>query len=92
MNTDVAPPATQASSTTELLQSEVVAIWREVLRKEVAGVEADFFDAGGNSMLLIAMLELVHKRFDCEIQSDDLAEGVTVGRVAELVQRGVVRA
>lgn len=90
MITDLASPTFQPA-TIDVLQTQIAALWSDVLRTEIRGADADFFDAGGNSMLLLAMLELVQRRFDVEIQTDDLSDGVTIGRMAELVQRAAVR-
>lgn len=88
MSTDQASPTLDAEDETGELTQQIGAVWREVLRKDASSPDMDFFDAGGNSMLLLAMLELLQKRFGVEIPLDDLSEGVTIARFAELVQRG----
>jgi len=64
--------------------STVHSIWAEVLKHPAQTDQADFFDAGGNSMLLIAILNLIHERLDREINPAALVNGITPARLAEL--------
>jgi hypothetical protein len=59
-------------------------IWAEVLKQPAHNDQTDFFDAGGNSMLLIALLNLIHERLDREINPAALVDGINPARLAEL--------
>lgn len=59
-------------------------IWAEILKQPAHNDQTDFFDAGGNSMLLIAMLNLIHERLDREINPAALVNGINPARLAEL--------
>lgn len=59
-------------------------IWAEILKQPAHNDQTDFFDAGGNSMLLIAMLNLIHERLDREINPAALVDGINPARLAEL--------
>lgn len=73
------------SSVHEDAIGKVTDIWENVLsRQEIAPLD-DFFDLGGNSMLLIAILEIVEEKFHKIIVPDDLSEGVTIERMARLL-------
>lgn len=63
----------------------IIAIWKNVLSKSDVGLVEDFFDLGGNSMLLLSMLEIVQEKFERAVSMDELSEGVTVERIASLV-------
>ncbi len=63
----------------------IAGIWDTVLHIESVGQQDDFFDIGGNSLLLIAMLEEVENRFKKSINMEELADGVTVEKIASLV-------
>jgi hypothetical protein len=63
----------------------VTEIWASVLRCDSIGPDQDFFDLGGNSMLLIAMLDIVHQRCGKDVSMDELADGVSIRRIAELM-------
>ncbi|HXZ00665.1 MAG TPA: phosphopantetheine-binding protein [Stellaceae bacterium] len=63
----------------------VAAIWEQILQAQDIGRDAEFFDIGGNSMLLLAMIELVQQQTGKEIALDDLSEGITVNKIAGLI-------
>lgn len=63
----------------------IAAIWKDVLSKNSVEPAEDFFELGGNSMLLLSMLEIVQEKFDRTVDMDDLSAGVTVARIADLV-------
>lgn len=63
----------------------VAAIWEQILQAKDIGRDHEFFDLGGNSMLLLAMIELVQQQTGKEIALDDLSEGITVNKIAGLV-------
>lgn len=60
-------------------------IWAEVLKQPAHNDQADFFEVGGNSMLLIVLLNLIHERLNREINPAALVDGITPARLAELV-------
>jgi acyl carrier protein len=59
-------------------------IWKQVLEQPSIAADADFFDIGGNSMLLIATISLIEERLHVHIKTDDLADGVTPEIMAKL--------
>jgi acyl carrier protein len=65
--------------------STITGIWDTILHRENVGNEDDFFDIGGNSILLIAMLEEVQNRFKKEISMENLTDGITVEKIAGLM-------
>ncbi len=78
--TNGAPRAFVAPRTAE--ESAVVAIWREVLGVAEVGVEDDFFDLGGHSLLLLRMADKVRRMLGNEVS---LAQLLSCRTVAELV-------
>ncbi|WP_245723979.1 phosphopantetheine-binding protein, partial [Pedobacter steynii] len=49
------------------IEEKLVLIWQEILGREKISVKDNFFDAGGTSMKIIRMLELVNRAFDYKI-------------------------
>ena len=60
-------------------------VWRAVLRLEEVGVEDDFFDLGGDSLLAAIVLARVLDTFRVEIALTDFAAGPTVAALGERI-------
>jgi aryl carrier-like protein len=61
--------------------------WAEVLDTTEDAVPADvnFFDAGGNSMLLVLLADLLNETGDVSVEMVDLFEHSTVAAQADLL-------
>ncbi|HEY8536257.1 MAG TPA: amino acid adenylation domain-containing protein, partial [Vicinamibacterales bacterium] len=80
------------SALADPLEQEVASIFVRLL--EIADVDRgdDFFELGGDSLLLLALQEELQRAFGCEIQAEDLLLDASVGAVAALVRRAKERA
>jgi amino acid adenylation domain-containing protein len=67
------------------IESAVAEIWRSVLRVERVGVDDNFFDLGGHSLLVVQMQSRLRDRFACELSLLELFRRPTVGAIAEYV-------
>ncbi|TYP76741.1 non-ribosomal peptide synthetase [Paenibacillus methanolicus] len=63
-------------------EAELVEIWRRVLGPRPFGVHDHFFDAGGNSLLLIQMHGLLEKKFPGKWEIPDLFSYPTIAKMA----------
>ncbi len=66
----------------------IVAILREVLRVERVGVDDNFFDLGGNSLLLAKVHERLQERFGREIPLVEVFNHPTVRALAVHMENG----
>jgi acyl carrier protein len=57
-------------------------VWKRVLRVERAGLDDNFFDLGGDSLLLLAVHSNLQKTLHIEIPITDLFEFTTVRTLA----------
>jgi amino acid adenylation domain-containing protein len=75
-------------------EKTVADIWTQVLGVERIGVDADFFDLGGHSLLITKILSRVNKAFQVELPLRTLFEDTTVAALAARVEtaRGEARA
>lgn len=69
------PPSTR-------LETELAAIWAEVLSLDRIGVADDFFDLGGNSLLAMQVISRINDNFRVEIPLSLLFEAPTVAKLA----------
>ena len=82
------PDAAFAEPQTEIEQV-VARIWREVLRRDRVGLDDNFFDLGGHSLLLIQVSARLTEAFGREIPVVDMFRHTTVSALAAyLAQAG----
>ncbi len=77
IQTDVsaAPAANQ-------LEKAIADLWSQVLGAKEVGLDSNFFDLGGDSLLLVAIHSNLQKKLKLEIQVTDLFEFTTVRMLA----------
>ena len=60
-------------------------IWAQILGFEKVGVEDNFFDLGGNSMMFVRMLSEINRRHQVSLGPAELFRNPTVGQIAKLI-------
>jgi amino acid adenylation domain-containing protein len=74
--------ANAATTNANNVEREILAVWKRILRLEQAGLDDNFFDVGGDSLLMIAVQANLQKVFSREIPITDLFEFTTVRALA----------
>jgi acyl carrier protein len=69
------PPASE-------MEQNLIALWKRVLRVDRVGLDDNFFDIGGDSLLLVAVHSNLQKTLQIEIPVTDLFEFTTVRTLA----------
>src|SRR5262249_22134139 len=69
-------------------EDAVLQIWREVLGTQDIGVEDNFFDSGGHSILAVKVHRLIAERLAVELQITDLFRFTTVRALARHLGQG----
>jgi len=72
---------TEKSAATEL-EGQIAELWKRVLRLERVGLDDNFFDLGGDSLLLLAVHSNLQKGLQAELPVTDLFEFTTVRTLA----------
>jgi amino acid adenylation domain-containing protein len=68
------------------LERAIAEIWQEVLRGDVApGSDENFFDAGGDSLRLLAIHSRLREHFGVDVSVTDLFEHSTIRRLAAFI-------
>jgi hypothetical protein len=75
---DVIRPHTETEKT-------LAAIWAELLKVEAIGVNDDFFDLGGQSLLAIKSISRIRDVFEVDLQLRNLFERPTLAGLAEVI-------
>lgn len=77
---DVRSPANRLAETR--LESEIAAIWQDLLGVSPIHVQSDFFDLGGDSLLLLSLFATIEARYGRRLTVDVLSGGLTVATLA----------
>ena len=64
----------------------LVAIWQEMLGIERVGVEDNFFEIGGHSLLAMSMISRIRKEMEVEIVIKDIFEFTTISLLAKYLE------
>jgi len=79
-------PRKQEVDSTDELERELIAIWKQVLDIGDVGIHDHFFDIGGNSILLIQIHNLLDRRFPEKTTIADLFTSSTISKQKELIR------
>jgi amino acid adenylation domain-containing protein len=80
----VAPPA-DALNANEL---RLAALWSELLERDIARRDDDFFEQGGNSLSIALLASRIREAFEVELSLSDLFDAPTLAGQATLLERG----
>jgi acyl carrier protein len=72
------------------LARTLAALWQQVLGVERVGLHDNFFDLGGNSLLLMRLQAALEQRLDSSVTLTDLFKFPTVGALAHHLEGGSV--
>ncbi|MDQ1350673.1 MAG: hypothetical protein QG657_975 [Acidobacteriota bacterium] len=67
------------------IEEKVAAIWQEVLGVEKVGINDNFIQLGGHSLLVITIISRVHQEFGVELQLMDVFANPTVRELSQLI-------
>jgi thioester reductase-like protein len=67
------------------VETQLAAVWQDVLGVAKTGVETSFFDLGGNSLTVMRMAARVHDTYDIRLNLRRLLEEPTIARLATMV-------
>jgi fengycin family lipopeptide synthetase D len=69
------------------LEEKLVAIWAEVLKldKDVISVNANFFESGGHSLIVIQIINLIMKEFTIKLSMAEIFSNPTISQQAKVI-------
>ena len=83
-------PKTERVAPRTPLEKEIQAIWIEVLRIPDVGIDDDFFEAGGHSLLALQTISRLGARFGRLVRLRDLYQTRTIRSLSALIQNGTL--
>jgi amino acid adenylation domain-containing protein len=79
---NIAKPATGIILPKSETEKEILEIWKDVLNTSSIGISDNFFNIGGNSILLIQVATKIQKKFNLDIEVVKLFEHPTISSFA----------
>ena len=68
------------------LQRDIVSIWKEVLNKDEISINDDFYELGGQSILMIRMIAKMEKQLKVKISYSEFINNCTVEKLSNIVK------
>jgi amino acid adenylation domain-containing protein/FkbM family methyltransferase len=78
VSSDIVMPRTRT-------EKALAAIWSELLKVETIGVDDDFFDLGGHSLMAIRATSRIRDIFEVDLQTQTLFDNPTIASLAKLL-------
>jgi amino acid adenylation domain-containing protein len=79
---DAAPGAGTYTAPENETQEKVAALWRELLQRERVGIDDNFFDLGGHSMLIVQLHRRLKETFGRELSVAEVFQYPTIAAMA----------
>lgn len=70
-------------------QNEIQQIWHKLLERDCIGIEDNFFDIGGHSLLAIRVASACRDIFKVELKLSDFMEAPTIKQLAERITKSI---
>ncbi len=67
------------------IEEKLLNIWKQVLCTDSIDINANFFDIGGNSILLIKMRDLIDKEYQKKVLVTDIFANASIKKLAKLI-------
>jgi len=83
---DVSQGATSSSPPADELEATMAAWWRELLGAEHVGLEDDFFDLGGHSLIAVRLFSKIKKAYHLDLALTTLFEARTIRQLVALIR------
>ena len=68
-------------------EESLAKIWRELLGQSVIGIDDNFFETGGHSLLAMQMMARVRNEFQAELSLRNIFEAPTIAEMAVILDR-----
>ncbi len=69
-------------------ETRLARLWAEVLQRETIGLDDDYFDLGGNSLLAVSLFTRIENQFGTRLPLTSILEAPTVSQFARLLDTG----
>jgi acyl carrier protein len=74
------------------IEETLAGLWREVLKVEQIGIQDNFFDLGGHSLIAIKLVSRIRTEFKVELALADFFAAATVEALGERIEEALIEA
>ena len=67
------------------IEKKLIPLWQEVLGIREIGINSNFFDLGGHSLIIMTVLSKIHQAFNVELQIKDVFDNPTIKELSQLI-------
>jgi acyl carrier protein len=78
--------SSQLETSNETIEGTLAAWWREMLGVEQVGMDEDFFNLGGHSLVGVRLMAKIKKAYQVDLDFGVIFEARTVRQLANLIQ------
>ena len=71
----------------DFLEMQLVKIWEEILQAHPVGVQDNFFEVGGNSLLAVRLMAQIQDQFAKNLPLSTLFQGATIEELASILRQ-----
>jgi thioesterase domain-containing protein len=89
LSVESSSPATQAESTNDPLQAQLIGIWEELLGRKPIGIRDNFFELGGHSLLAARLMHRIRQDLAKTLPLAALLQAPTVEQLAAVLREDV---
>jgi amino acid adenylation domain-containing protein len=80
------PDAAAAGETLSSTELEMTHMWRKLFQGEPITADSDFFELGGDSLLLVRLQSMISRKFGLRLEAVDITNHFTIGKLAKWVE------
>ncbi|MGK5090389.1 amino acid adenylation domain-containing protein [Deltaproteobacteria bacterium TL4] len=70
-------------------EEKLVDLWKKLLKRELLGIEDDFFDLGGHSLTATRLVSRIYKIFEVELGLKEVFDHPTISQLSSLIQQKI---
>jgi amino acid adenylation domain-containing protein len=81
------PDIAAAAETVSPTELEITHMWRKLFQGEPITSDSDFFELGGDSLLLVRLQSMISRKFELRLEAVDITNHFTPGKLAKWVEQ-----
>jgi amino acid adenylation domain-containing protein len=69
------------------LQKKLVEIWKDIFELDIIGIKDDFYNLGGDSIILMKMIDRISSELSANISIEDILDSETIENLSDLINK-----